>query len=74
MPQKCSKLNSEGGDRIDRVELAYMPLPEVVAHVFNAKIWYLCPDLYAVYRVNQNHPNPVVYSLVPFNTYDINYI
>ena len=30
--------NSEGGNGIDRVELAYIPLPEVVAHVFNAKI------------------------------------
>ena len=44
MLDKCSKLNSEGGNRINRVELPYIPLPEVVAHVFDAKTWYLCPD------------------------------
>ena len=37
MLEKCSKLHSEGGNRIDRVDLPYIPLPEVVAHVPNAK-------------------------------------
>ena len=35
---KCSKLNSEGGSRIGRVDLPYIPLPEVIAHAFNEKM------------------------------------
>ena len=48
---KCSKLGSEGGNRIGRVELPYIPLPEVIAHVFNAKMWYLCLTINGLYAV-----------------------
>ena len=37
------KTQFRGGNQIDRVELPYVPLPEVVAHVFNAETWYLAP-------------------------------
>ena len=55
MLEKCSKLNSEGRNRINRAdEMPYMPLPEVVEHASNTQPWYLDPahNVLARYRGN----------------------
>ena len=48
-----SKLNSEGRNRIIRVEMPYVPLLEIVAHVPNAQTWNLDPahKSYTWYKV-----------------------
>ena len=43
LPSGVAEFNSEGRNRIIRVEMPYIPLPEVVAHVLDTQTWYLDP-------------------------------